>query len=61
MWKSIRRGWEDFSKFVIFEVEDESKIRFRHDVRSGDHNLKTTFSVLFSIAHYKEASVGDYI
>jgi hypothetical protein len=36
-------------------VEDGSKIRFRHDVRCGDHTLKAAFPLLFSIGYNKEA------
>jgi hypothetical protein len=42
-------------------VEDGSKIRFRHDVRCGDHTLKAAFPLLFSIGYNKEALVGYYI
>jgi hypothetical protein len=32
VWKYIRRGWETFSKFVIFELGDGSQINFWHNV-----------------------------
>jgi hypothetical protein len=32
LWKFIRKGWENFSKFLRFEVGDGSRIRFWHDL-----------------------------
>jgi hypothetical protein len=43
MWKNIRRGWEVLSKFLKYEMRDESKISFWHDLWYGDHPLKESF------------------
>lgn len=49
-----------FFRFVRFEVEDRSRIWFWHDVWVGDKTLKEALTVLFNIAHFKEAFVGPY-
>jgi hypothetical protein len=58
--KNIRRGCREFSRFVRFEVRDESKIRFWQDVWCGDQTSKASFLV-FNIVRYKEASVADHM
>lgn len=42
-------------------MADGSRIRFWHDVWVGDKTLKKVFSVLFSIARFKKASVADHM
>jgi hypothetical protein len=42
-------------------VGDESKIWFGQDLRVGDMTLKEAFSMLFSIAHFKEALIVDHM
>jgi hypothetical protein len=42
-WKNIRRGWREFSSHTRFDVGDNSKIRFWHDVWCGDQALKIGF------------------
>jgi hypothetical protein len=59
LWKFIRKGWENFSKFLRFEVGDGSRIRFWHDLWCGDSILKEVFPDLFGIARVKDASVAD--
>ena len=31
VWKSIRSGWMDFSKFLRFDVGDGTKVKFWED------------------------------
>jgi hypothetical protein len=59
--KFIRRGWEMFSKFVKYEVDDGSKVSFLHDVGCGDTPLKISYPDLFSIARSKDAWVADNV
>jgi hypothetical protein len=60
--KTLREGGGgDFSRFVRFEVGDESKIELWQDIWCGDQSLKASFLVLFNIDHFKEASVADYM
>jgi hypothetical protein len=50
-----------FSKFLSYEVVDESKTRFWHDLWCRDTVLKEVFPDLFGIARVKDASVADNI
>jgi hypothetical protein len=50
-----------FCSCTRFEVEDDSKARFWHDLWCGDMNLKEVFLVLFGIACTKNASVATHM
>jgi hypothetical protein len=56
-----KEGWEVFSRFVIYEVGDGSKVRFWHDLWCGEQSLKISYSDLFSIARCKDAWVADHM
>ena len=47
VWKHIRRGCGAFSRFIIYDVGDWSKIQFWHDIWCGDHPLKEALMELF--------------
>ena len=61
LWKHIRKDWDQFSQFTMFEVGDGSAIRFWTDFWSGSGPLKQTFPELFRLARNKEAYIGDYM
>ena len=61
LWKHIRVGWEVFSQFIKFKVEDGSLIRFWHDPWHGDHPLRDRFPVLFRLSRHPEALVVDIL
>jgi hypothetical protein len=42
-------------------VGDGLKIWFRNDVWCGDQTLKEAFPVIYSIVHFKEASVANHM
>jgi hypothetical protein len=52
---------KNFSIHTRFEVRDDSKIRFLHDLWCRDRTLKEAFSVWYSIACVKDASLADYL
>jgi hypothetical protein len=54
-----KKGWETFSKFVRYEVDDGSKVSFWHDEWCGDLPLKISCLDLFSIACSKEAWLAE--
>jgi len=44
-----------------FEVLDDSKIRFWHDMLCKEKILKVAFLELFSVARFKDAYVTDHL
>jgi len=56
-WKSILVVFEHFKSLVYFEVKEGSRVLFWHDVWCGDCPLKTQFSNLFRITHFKNATI----
>ena len=54
-------GWREFSGHTRFEVGDDSKIWFWHDVWCMDLAHKVAFLKLFSMARFKDASMADHL
>ncbi len=54
LWKNVRRGLGEFFSHTRFEVSDNAKIRFWHDVWCGKQALKVAFSELFNIVGFKD-------
>jgi hypothetical protein len=50
-----------FCSHTRFEVGDDSKVRFWHDLWCGDMALKDAFPVLFGIACANDASVAAHV
>jgi hypothetical protein len=61
VWIFIRMEWGEFTQFVRFKAGDGSKIKFWQDVWCGDQSLKSVFPELFSITHWKKASIVDLL
>ena len=61
LWRSIRMGWEDFSKNIRFEVGVGDRVKFWTDQWCGDSPLKLTFPSMYGIASNKEASVVSFL
>jgi hypothetical protein len=59
VWKHIRKGWEKFRNFVLFEVGNGTHISFWHNWWCGDRSLKQCFPALFSIVRNKDVMVED--
>ena len=49
-------GWED-SNFILFPVGNGERVSFWHDVWCEEWSLFSTFRVLFSTTHDREASI----
>ena len=49
LWRSIRMGWEDFSKNVQFKVGVGNKVKFWIDQWCGDLPLHLAFPVLYNL------------
>ena len=59
VWKSIRSGWLDFSKFLQFDVGDGTRVKFWEDVWCRDCFLKEAFPELYSISRAMEFFVSE--
>ena len=58
-WKNIKSGWENFSRFIKFEVGNGLCIRFWHDPCCRDVILKEAFLELFHIT--RDRGLCDYM
>ena len=59
MWRSIRKGWEAFSKNIHFKVGTGDRVRLWSDPWCGNSPLKLTYPVVYGIASNKGASVAS--
>ncbi|XP_075665690.1 uncharacterized protein LOC142635420 [Castanea sativa] len=59
LWKSIRSGWLNFSKFLRYDVGDGTRVTFWVDVWCGDSPLKEAFLDLYNISRTRDASVSE--
>ena len=57
--RSIRKGWEVFSKHIRFEVGVGDRVKFWTDQWCGDLPLHLSFSVVYGIAINREPSVAS--
>ena len=58
LWRSIRKGWEAFSKNIQFEVGVGDRVKLWTDQWYGDSPLKLTYPIVYGIASNKGASVA---
>ena len=61
LWRSIRDGWENFSRHVSFVVGNGSRILFWHHKWTGDNSLKSLYPQLFKFSANKEAFVSEVL
>ncbi|XP_030958853.1 uncharacterized protein LOC115980776 [Quercus lobata] len=59
LWKFIRSGWGNFSKFIRYEVGDGTRVKFWDDVWYRDRPLKEAFLDLYNISKTRDASVSE--
>ena len=59
MWKFIRSGWLNFSKFLRYDVDDGTQVNFWDDVWCRDRPLKEAFPNLYNISKTRDASVSE--
>ena len=61
LWRSIRMGWEVFSKNIQIEVGVGDRVKFWTDRWCGDSPIQLTFLAVFGIASNKAASMVSYL
>ena len=59
LWRSIRKGWEVFSKYIQFEVRVGDRVKFWIDRWCGDLPLQLSFPVVYGIATNRKAFVAS--
>ena len=59
LWRSIRMGWEAFSKNILFKVGEGNRVKFRTDRLCRDLPLHLAFLVLYKIATNRAALVDS--
>ena len=59
VWKSIRSGWLEFSKFLRFDVDDGTRVKFWKHEWCKNCSLKVAFRELYSISRNKESLVSE--
>ena len=59
VWKSIRSGWLDFSKFLWFDMGDGTRVKFWEYEWCKDCSLKVAFPNLYNISLDKESLVSE--
>ena len=59
LWRSIRKGWEAFSKCIRFKVGVGDRVKFWIDQWCGDLPLHLSFLVVYEIAANREAFVAS--
>ena len=59
LWRSMRMGWEDFSKNIRFEVGVGDRVKLWTDQWCVDPPLQLIFLSMYGIASNKEASVAS--
>ena len=58
LWRSIRMGWEEFSKNIRFEVRVGDKVKLWKDQWCGESSLQLTFLNVYVMASNREALVA---
>uniref|UniRef100_A0A7N2ML02 Uncharacterized protein n=1 Tax=Quercus lobata TaxID=97700 RepID=A0A7N2ML02_QUELO len=59
LWRHIRSGWMSFSKLLLYEVEDGTRVKFWKHVWCGDRTLQEAFPELYCISRTKDSSVAE--
>ena len=58
LWRYIRCGWLNFSKLLVYDVGDGTRVKFWKHVWCGDCTLQEAFPELYCISRSKDSSVA---
>jgi hypothetical protein len=61
LWKHIRLGWQQFSKYVSYSIGSGERVSFWHNKWCREGIMKDIFLRLYLIARDKQALVSDYL
>ena len=59
LWRYIRCGWLNFSKLLVYDVGDGTRVKFWKHVWCGDCTLQEAFPKLYCISRSKDSSVAE--
>ncbi|XP_075645845.1 uncharacterized protein LOC142617023 [Castanea sativa] len=61
LWKNISQGWPSFSRHILYDIGDESRVKFWQDHWYGETSLTVSYPELYRFCRTKEASVAELI
>ena len=61
LWRFIRSGWLNFSKLLLYDVGDGTRVKFWKHVWCGDRTLQEAFQKLYCISRTKDSSIADVL
>ena len=56
LWRYIRSGWLNFSKLLVYDVGDGTRVKFWKHVWCGDCTLQEAFPELYCLSRSKDSS-----
>ena len=59
LWKNISQGWPSFSRHILYDIGDGSRVKFWQDRWCGETSLAIKYSDLFRFCRHKDASVAE--
>ena len=59
LWRHITSGWMSFSKLLLYDVGDGTRVKFWKHVWCGDRTLQEAFPELYCISRTKDSSVAE--
>lgn len=59
VWKGIRKGWDQFRRYISFDIGNGETVRFWDDKWCGDIELRRALPGLYNIAINKEEKVSS--
>ena len=59
LWKNISQGWPSFSRCILYDIGDGSRVKFWHDRWCDETSLAASYPELFRFCRDKEVSVAE--
>ena len=59
LWKNISRGWPTFSRHILYDIGDGSRVKFWQDRWCGETSLAVRYPELFRFSRDQEVSVAE--
>ena len=59
LWKNISQGWPSFSRHILYDIGDGSRVKFWEDRWCGETSLTVRYPDLFRFCRNKDASVVE--